>query len=218
MAKELKHVGKLKNTGSKVAVVFRTVPGESDQALVLNTAQLPDMYHDSLMTLIETDQAQSAFELGEFMFRNQFPNGVNMLKAVQDEGRLTKVPTSNVVMTPTPTQEVVLSELNGLIAEQKGVTVDQLYTFVSGAPKAGESADNVQNIDETAAPAVDTDVPADLSAQASTTEALSDADLAKSYRSQADAMYKEAARLRREADELDPPKKKTTKSKVAESA
>jgi len=211
MAKELKHVGKLKNTGSKVAVVFRTVPGESDQALVLNTAQLPDMYHDALMTLIETDQAQSSFEFGEIMFRNQFSNGVNMLKAVQDEGRLLKVPTSNVVMTPTPTQEVVLSELNGLIAEQKGVTVDQLYTFVSGAPKAGEEVDTAKDV-------VDTDVPSDVTAQAINTTALSDEDLAKSYRSQADAMYKEAARLRREADELDPPKKKTAKSKVAESA
>ena len=218
MAKELKHVGKLKNTGSKIAVVFRTVPGESDQALVLNTAQLPDMYHDALMTLIETDQAQSSFEFGEIMFRNQFSNGVNMLKAVQDEGRLLKVPTSNVVMTPTPTQEVVLSELNGLIAEQKGVTVDQLYTFVSGAPKAGEEVDTAKDVGETAVPAVDTDVPSDVTAQATNTTALSDEDLAKSYRSQADAMYKEAARLRREADELDPPKKKTAKSKVAESA
>jgi hypothetical protein len=40
---------------------------------------------------------------------------------------------------------------------------------------------------------------------------LSDKDLAKSYRSQADAMYKEAARLRREAEELDPTAKKSTK-------
>jgi len=45
---------------------------------------------------------------------------------------------------------------------------------------------------------------------------LTDKDIAKSYRSQADAMYKEAARLRKEADELDPPQKKT--AKVKESA
>jgi hypothetical protein len=45
---------------------------------------------------------------------------------------------------------------------------------------------------------------------------LSDKDIAKSYRSQADAMYKEAAKLRKEADDLDPPQKKT--AKVKESA
>jgi hypothetical protein len=44
--------------------------------------------------------------------------------------------------------------------------------------------------------------------QAAANEVLTDTDIAKSYRSQADAMYKEAARLRKEADALDPTKKK----------
>jgi hypothetical protein len=60
-------------------------------------------------------------------------------------------------------------------------------------------------------PAVDSDIPAPIRAQANTNTALSDRDLAKSYRSQADAMYKEAARLRKEADSLDPVIKKTKK-------
>ena len=44
--------------------------------------------------------------------------------------------------------------------------------------------------------------------QAAPNQVLTDFDIAKGYRSQADAMYKEAARLRKEADALDPPKKK----------
>ncbi len=32
--KSLKHVGKMKKAGSKVLVAFRTLPGESNQALV----------------------------------------------------------------------------------------------------------------------------------------------------------------------------------------
>jgi hypothetical protein len=60
-------------------------------------------------------------------------------------------------------------------------------------------------------PAIDSDIPAPIRAQADTNAALSDRDLAKSYRSQADAMYKEAARLRKEADNLDPVIKKTKK-------
>jgi len=40
---------------------------------------------------------------------------------------------------------------------------------------------------------------------------LDDAKLAKNLRSQADAMFKEAQSLRRQADELDPPAKKTAK-------
>jgi hypothetical protein len=205
MAKEIKHTGKMKNTGNRVAVVFRTVPGESDQCLVVDSATLPDMYHDALMGAIETDQAQEAFELGEYMFRSRFPDGRNMLEAMQITGRLKKVSTSDVLMTPTPTASVALSELNVLIAEQRNVAVDQLYTFVSGAPKAGEAVTETPTEPTTTAPAAD--------------GALSDQDLAKSLRSQADAMYKEAARMRREADDLDPPAKKTSKkATVAESA
>ena len=65
--KNLKHVGKIKNTGSKVLVVFRTLPGESNMALVLPVANLTDSYHDSIMTVVETDQAQETFEFGEIM-------------------------------------------------------------------------------------------------------------------------------------------------------
>jgi hypothetical protein len=45
---------------------------------------------------------------------------------------------------------------------------------------------------------------------------LSDEDLAKSYRSQADAMFKEAQNLRKQAEELAPTKKKTAKAKGGE--
>ena len=101
---------------------------------------------------------------------------------------------------------IKLSELNALIAEQRNMAVDELYTLVSGAPKAGET---VTEVPET--------TPSEEPIQAANDGVLSDEDLAKSYRSQADAMYKEAARLRREADELDPLKKKTSsKTKTVE--
>jgi hypothetical protein len=106
--------------------------------------------------------------------------------------------------------------LNILIAEQKNCAVDDLYTFVSGAPKKSDATvEDIAKVKDLA-PSVDPDIPAPVRAQAATTEALSDRDIAKSYRSQADAMYKEAARLRKEADELDPPQKKI--AKVKESA
>lgn len=206
MATPLKHVGKIKNTGSKVLVVFRTLPGESNSALVLPVQQLPDSYHDSLISLVESAEAQDAFEFGEVMFSRNFPDGRPMLTAMQADNRLQKVPTDLIIMCPTPVSEVQLDQLNVLIAEQKNVAVDDLYTFVKGAPKK-----DTTSVDETAR-IVDPDIPAQVRAQANNTDPLSDLDLAKSYRSQADAMYKEAARLRKQADELDPPKKKITKT------
>jgi hypothetical protein len=213
MAKSLKHIGRIKNTGVKVLVVFRTLPGESNMALVLPTAQLPDAYHDSIMTVVETEQAQDAFEFGEIMFTRTFTDGRPMLQAMQADGRLQKVPTDSVVMTPNTNDTVELAQLNILIAEQKNCAVDDLYTFVSGAPK--KSSTVVEDIAKVRdlAPMVDPDIPAPVRAQAANNEALSDRDIAKSYRSQADAMYKEAARLRKEADELDPPVKKNANLK-----
>ena len=203
MAKETKHVGKIINTGEKVAVVFRTVPGESNMALVLPTSTLKDEMHNSLMELIDSAQGQQANELGEIMFTRSFPNGLNMLTAVQSQGRLKKVATDTVMMTPTPVNEIKLSELNVLIAEQRNVSVDELYTFVSGAPKAGQQATEV--------PAPPANMAAMDEAIPSNDGVLSDDDLARSYRSQADAMYKEAKRLREEAEKLAPTKKASKK-------
>ena len=212
MARPLKHIGRINNTGVKVLVVFRTLPGESNMALVLPVTQLNDSYHDSIMTMVETDQCQEAYELGEMMFIRTFPDGRPMLQAMQADGRLQKVATDTVTMTPTANDTVVLSALNTLIAEQKNCAVDDLYTFVKGAPKGKIEVNQISEAKDLA-PAVDTDVPAPVRAQAAADTVLTDKDIAKSYRSQADAMYKEAARLRKEAEDLDPTVKKIIKAK-----
>ena len=135
MAQPLKHIGRITNTGVKVLVVFRTLPGESNMALVLPVANLPDHYHDSIMDMVVTDQAQDAFELGELMFIRSFTDGRPMLQAMQADGRLQKVATDQITMTPNPNDSILLANLNVLIAEQKNCSIDDLYTFVSGAPK-----------------------------------------------------------------------------------
>lgn len=194
--KNLKHVGKIKNTGSKVLVVFRTLPGESNMALVLPTATLPDSYHDSIIQLVESERAQETNEFGEIMFIRRFPDGRPMLQAMQADGRLQKLPTSSIIMTPTLNDSIQLDELNAMIAYQKNCAIDDLAGFVAGARPTDKTEEVVENIDEEEKLEI-LDHP------------LSDRDLARSYRSQADALYKEAAKLRKQADELDPPQKKT---------
>jgi hypothetical protein len=204
--RNLKHVGKMKNTGAKVLVIFRTLPGESGTALVLPTATLPDQYHDAIIQLVESDQAQDANEFGEIMFIRHFPDGRPMLSAMQQDGRLQKVPTDNVLMTPQINSSIPLDELNALIAEQKGIPVDELASLVNGSPKKGNPDAKTESTVEAVEPVVEP-------IKATENEVLSDKDLARSYRSQADAMYKEAAKLRKQADELDPPQKKASKAK-----
>jgi hypothetical protein len=213
MAVPLKHIGRMKNTGVKILTIFRTLPGESNMALVLPVSNLSDSYHDSIMTVVESTQAQDAFELGEMLFIRTFPDGRPMLQALQADGRLQKVATDLVIMSPTANDSIQLDQLNVLVAEQKNCSVDDLYTFVSGAPKKSDAT--VQDIAEVKDLASQ---PSNEPLKATGDTALSDRDIAKSYRSQADTMYKEAARLRKEADELDPPQKKTTKAKESADA
>ena len=201
--KNLKHVGKIKNSGSKVLVVFRTLPGESNMALVVQTAPMPDQYHNSIIDLVDSDTGQDAWEFGEILFARPFPDGRPMLQALQADNRLNKISTDNIIMTPTPNTEILLSDLNALIAEQKNCAIDDLYTFVKGAPAKSSTEKKAEE---------------NVSAAASSSEVLTDRDIARNYRSQADAMYKEAARLRKQADDLDPPAKKAAKAKEAESA
>jgi hypothetical protein len=206
--KTIKHVGILKNTGAKVLVVFRTLPGESDKALVIPTATLPDQYHDPLIGLVESPQAQDTNEFGEIMFTRRFPDGRPMLQAMNQDGRMVKVATDAVLMTPTLNASIPLNELNVLIAEQKNMAVDDLASLVVGGRPPNRTKEEPTTQVSEPAPIVQT--------APSQNEPLSDRDLARNFRSQADALYKEAAKLRKQADELDPPQKKI-KEKVSES-
>lgn len=210
MAQETKHVGRLLKSGKKCVVVFRTLPGASDRCLVVPTEGLPDSYHDALINLVESNAGQFAYEFGEVLARTNFPDGSIMLAALHTQQRMVSVGTSEVEMIPTPGASIVLSELNQLIAEQRGVTVGDLaikapvndsnveVTEIGSAhdisPKAGE--DLHKTVDERKAEAAAAAVP------------LTPEEQAKKFRSDADRLSKEAAELRRQAEALVPTKKK----------
>jgi hypothetical protein len=194
----LKHIGRLTNNGRKVVVAYRVLPGEPDSCLIVPTESLDADQHDSLMKLVESNTGQSAYELAEAMARTSLPDGRNMLAGLHYYGKLTKVPTSSVEMTPDTKSIVNLAELNQLIATQKGVTVADLA---------------LQSDNKTAKPA---QAPEAQPQVAETNGVLTDEQLAAQYRSQADALYKEAKRLREQAEELVPTKKKSKESATEE--
>ena len=197
----MKHVGKMKNNGARVVIAYRTIPGDPFSALVVGTQQLPDSYHDSLMSLVESDAGQQADELADVMAVRKFPDGSNMLQFVHANGLMKKVPTTGVLVTPDPKTSVPLDELNNIIAEQKGVTLDEL-SIKDGANSTVPTISDKKTTIEPEEIVVEETVD---------TLGLTPAEM----RSRADALYKEAAKLRKTADELDPPKsKKTAKEAV----
>jgi len=202
----VKHVGRIKSNQRKVAVAFRVLPDDPNHALIVDTATLSDADHDSLMKLIESDAGQQAHELAEAMDRAVLSDGARMLPRFHQTGRLQKIPTSEIEMTPNNTTAVLLSEINSAVAEQKGVTVADLAMSDNTVPKT--TTETVGTVNEMPAT---TEVAAEADAariQAPDDGVISDEQLAASYRSQADRMFKEAKRLREQAEELVPTKKK----------
>lgn len=197
----MKHVGKMKNNGAKIVVAYRTIPGDPYSALVVGTQALMDAYHDSLMSLVESDIGQQADELADVMAVRRFPDGTNMLHYLHTNGFLKKVPTNGVLITPDTKSSVPLDELNNIIAQQKGIRLEDL------AIKDGSNT-VVPTMPETSTeePAVVVDdTPTESSISLTPAE----------MRSRADALYKEAAKLRKAADELDPPKSKKAAKETA---
>lgn len=209
---ELKHVGRVVATNKKCIVAYRTLPGDAHYCLIVPTENLPDSYHDAMINLVESPAGQSSYEFAEVLARSTFPDGSNMLSNLHANSRLIKAPTSSVEMTPTTSFGILLSELNQIIAEQRGVPVDDLSIKSSEANKPVEKqlrndepkvednpyAKTVSSGEEENSPIVSAQVPASFDSPESE---------AKFYRSQADKLAKEAAAMRRKAEELVPTKK-----------
>jgi hypothetical protein len=199
----LKHVGRIKTNRARVVVAYRTVPNEPYNALVIPTGDLPADEHDTLMKAVESAAGQQANEFYEVMQRTVLPDGRNMLVGFHQRGNLRKYATDQIEMTPNTNTSILLSELNAVIAEQQGISIDDLSISSKDTAKQ-----YLNETTETAEPVV---------AEAAQDGVITDDQLAAQYRSQADALFKEAKALREQAEELAPTKKRTTTKKKAES-
>lgn len=204
----LKHIGRIKTTGRKVLVAYRTLPGESDSALVIATESLTPEQHDAIISLVESPAGQNAYEFAEVLARSRFPDGSVMLSNLHFNTKLVKVKTSTVEMLPNTQSTIGLDQLNQVIAEQRGISVNDLAlgngnNAQSLTEPVVEDVAQIRDISNT----TKSDVVAESQAAKIDTP-LTDEDLARKYRSDADKLYKEAARLRAEAEKLAPTKKK----------
>tara|TARA_E500000331_G_C17238437_1_gene705902 strand:+ start:592 stop:1209 length:618 start_codon:yes stop_codon:yes gene_type:complete len=201
----LKHVGRIKKSKNKVVVAYRTIPGDSKSCVVVNTQALSADEHDSLMVQVESQAGQSSYEFAEMMARASLPDGRNMLAAFHTTGKMMKVAVEEVEMQPDHQTTIPLNELNQMIADQKGVTIDELALQPNTPANTESKATPVASMQT-----------ADIKAPAQDS-VLTDEDLAAQYRSQADSLYKEAKALRAQAEDLVPTTKKS-KAKATASA
>ena len=118
MSNLVKHVGYVENLGTRCVVVFREVPGEPNNCLVVGSDSLHDMYHEGLMKLVESDEGQQSSEIGELMSRRYFADGKNMLEYLHVNKLLQKLPAEKIILSPNKSTNIKLSEINKLVREQ----------------------------------------------------------------------------------------------------
>ena len=98
-----KHVGRIKNTDRRCAVVYIQIPGNLDNALIVDTDSLPDRFHDALMDVIDSTEGQMTTHLHTLLSRRILPDtGLDIMNALHSHGFLRAIPIDNIVMYPAP--------------------------------------------------------------------------------------------------------------------
>ena len=98
-----KHVGRIRNTDRRCVVVYMQIPGNEENALIVDTDALPDRFHDALMDILDSKEGQETPNLHTLLARRILPDlGLDMMNALHTYGFLRPVEIDNVVMYPAP--------------------------------------------------------------------------------------------------------------------
>ena len=127
--RHFKHIGELADESkAKVVIMYRTVPGEPNNCLVVGTKFLPDIYHNGLMKAVESEGGQDADEFADFASRQTFADGTNMLAMLHNDNYIKKFKTNEIMVTYGTGADgrILLNKLNEMIAKEKGMTVKDM--------------------------------------------------------------------------------------------
>ena len=209
----IKHIGK--HGDRKVAILFREVPGEEHMCLVVYPETMPTHIHNSIMATLESAPGQAATNLSEVLHRNLLPDGRPQLEAMHREGMIKKIPTNQVIVTPTPQSSVKLDEMNKIIREmeQGGEALKRLQELdassgiVDPAQKRKAEAEFKRSQERAAQDTKTPYVPPLQSADGALDDKTLAANMlaqAKRMEVEAKGMIAEAARMKKEAQALNP--------------
>ena len=177
----------------------------------------PDTLHahwqDSIQKALESDVAQQSEELADALHRSYLPDGRPVLETLHQERMIKKLRTADVIVTPTNEAKIRLDELNKMLNEMKQgeAAIKKLAENDASrgmvAPEVKRKAEAEYKASQT--PKSDVFTPPPL--KASQDGALSDRDIAANMLAQAKAMevnaramVAEAARMKKDAERMDP--------------
>lgn len=199
-----KHVGRNRN-GARLVVVFREIPDDEENCLVVHTDSLREMYHDQLLREVNSREAQDTVDLYKVLERRHFGDGTQMLNSLHLQGLLQKYPVSEIEMQPMPNRIVSLSIVN-----------EQIKTGGIASEAVSEAADVAPKSDPTG-PGVSVDTEANLVKPVIIGDGADIEAVAEGKLLQARLMEEDAVKLRQEAYALNPALKKGGRPKKEKS-
>ena len=117
MPRFIKHVGQTIDTNKKCVVVFRALPDDENNCLIVETESLPADYHDYLIKAVESSTAQTEMEFYTFASRSTFMDGTNMLQSLHKNGWMRKRRVDEIEMIPAQGVTINLKDLNSQITQ-----------------------------------------------------------------------------------------------------
>ena len=174
-------------------------------ALVAYSESLPRIIHDTVMETLESAVGQQAEEFADALFRQLMADGRNALNALHQEGLIKKVPTAQIIVTPSANSSCRLDELNDILSKMKGgkEAKDRLAELDNNSGIKGTNKPLARDVGE----------PAGMSDGVLSDEALAADRLAQAstMKTEAARLLAEATRLESEAKDLTPKKTKSTR-------
>lgn len=101
MTTYVKHVGKIKSSGSRVIVIFNSIPDDPDNCLVVLNDTLSQSQADELHNILHSSEGQRAKELCEVLHRKSSTDGFgSVLQTLHNRRKLSKYPIDEILLTP----------------------------------------------------------------------------------------------------------------------
>lgn len=201
----MKHIGR--HGDRKIAVLFRQVPNEDHMCLVIYPDTLPAPWEAAIMKVLESDVGQQAENFAEALHRSLLPDGRVILDTLHREQMIKKIRTADVTITPRPDSHIRLDELNKMLNEMKQGE-EAIKRLAENDAAQGLVDPSVKRAAEAAFK--NRQAPVQQPVQAADS-ALSDRALAQNMlnqalrmESEAKGLIAEAARMKKQAENMDP--------------
>ena len=132
----VKHVGVFND---KKCVIVIQLPETPHLVHIIDTESLPDLYHQSLMEIVNSPEGQNARWLGEVMSRRMLHDGKNALRSFYENNFIQQVPASTLLLSPKPNITIPFTQIypsvaDPLAAQQNPTGVqDQAYAELAAS-------------------------------------------------------------------------------------